>query len=86
MFAYEVWATILVLGMAFAVLYPEDTANLLKLLALVPSIVRLWVIQRLYMLKLGPRLMLDRFLMERRVKQLRRRYNSTEPTNTETKE
>jgi len=84
MLAYEIWTTIIVLGAVFAALYPEDTSNLLRLVALAPSMVRLWLIQRWFMLKLGPRLMLDNLLMRRRMSRLARRHNTDETTPEET--
>lgn len=81
MLAYEIWTTILVLGVIFAALYPDDFANFLRLLALAPAMLRLWLIQRWYMIKLRPRLALDNFLLMRRVRKLRRRYNTDETTN-----
>lgn len=83
MLAYEIWTTVLVLGMVFAALYPEDSANLIRLVALVPSMVRLWLIQRWFMLKMGPRLMLDGYMMRRRIKRIRRQYKVEETTNQE---
>lgn len=83
MLAYEIWTTVLVLGLVFAALYPEDSANLIRLIALMPSLVRLWLIQRWFMLKMGPRLMLDGYMMRRRIRQIRRQYKVEETTNQE---
>lgn len=81
--AYEIWTTILVLGVVFAALYPEDSANLIRLIALVPSMVRIWLIRRWFMLKMGPRLALDGYMMRRRIRQIRRQYKIEETTNEE---
>jgi len=77
MFAYEIWTTIAVLGIVFAVLYPEDTANLIRLIGLTSSLVRVWFLRKPMMIRLWPRLALDNFIMKLRVKQIRERYNST---------
>lgn len=86
MLAYEIWTTVLVLGVVFAALYPEDSANLIRLIALVPSLVRLWLIQRWFMLKMGPRLILDGYMMRRRIRRIRRQYKIKETTNEEENE
>ena len=83
MLAYEIWTTVLVLGVVFAALYPEDLANLIRLLALTPSMLKLWLTQRWFMLKMGPRLMLDGYMMRRRIRQIRRQYKVEETTNQE---
>lgn len=83
MIAYEIWTTVLVLGVVFAALYPEDSANLIRLIALVPSMIRLWLIQRWFMLKMGPRLMLDGYMMRRRIRRIRKQYKIEETTNEE---
>lgn len=83
MLAYEIWTTVLVLGVVFAALYPEDSANLIRLVALVPSMARLWLVQRWLMLKMGPRLMLDGYMMRRRIGRIRRQYKVEETTNQE---
>lgn len=86
MLAYEIWTTVLVLGAVFAALYPEDSANLIRLIALAPSLVRLWLIQRWLMLKMGPRLILDGYMMRRRIRRIRRQYKIEETTNEEENE
>lgn len=86
MLAYEIWTTVLVLGVVFAALYPEDSANLIRLIALAPSLVRLWLIQRWFMLKMGPRLILDGYMMRRRIRRIRRQYKVEETTNEEENE
>ena len=86
MLAYEIWTTVLVLGVVFAALYPEDSANLIRLIALVPSLVRLWLIQRWFMLKMGPRLILDGYMMRQRIRRIRRQYKIKETTNEEENE
>ena len=83
MLAYEIWTTVLVLGVVFAALYPEDLANLIRLLALTPSMLKLWLTQRWFMLRMGPRLMLDGYMMRRRIRQIRRQYKVEETTNQE---
>lgn len=83
MLAYEIWTTVLVLGVVFAALYPEDLANLIRLLALTPSMLKLWLTQRWFMLRMGPRLMLDGYIMRRRIRQIRRQYKVEETTNQE---
>jgi hypothetical protein len=77
MFAYEIWTTIAILGMVFAVLYPEDTANLIRLIGLTPSLIRVWFLRKSMMIRLWPRLALDNFMVKLRVKQIRKRHNST---------
>jgi len=84
MLSYEIWLTITLVAVTFAALYPEDTRNLLALAGLAPSVLRLWLSQRLLMLRLGPRLALDNYLMMRRVRRIRRRHNRVETTNEET--
>lgn len=86
MLAYEIWTTVLVLGVVFAALYPEDSANLIRLIALVPSMIRLWLIQRWFMLKMGPRLIFDGYMMRRRIRRIRRQYKIEETTNQEENE
>ena len=86
MLAYEIWTTVLVLGVVFAALYPEDSANLIRLIALAPSLVRLWLIQRWFMLKMGPRLILDGYMMRQRIRRIRRQYKVEETTNEEENE
>lgn len=86
MLAYEIWTTVLVLGVVFAALYPEDSANLIRLIALAPSLVRLWLIQRWLMLKMGPRLILDGYMVRRRIRRIRRQYKIEETTNEEENE
>ena len=83
MLAYEIWTTILVLGVVFAALYPEDAANIVRLLALVPSMIRLWLIQRWFMLKMGPRLIVDGWLLRRRVAKIRRQHDKAKQTTPE---
>ena len=86
MLAYEIWTTVLVLGVVFAALYPEDSVNLIRLIALVPSMIRLWLIQRWFMLKMGPRLIFDGYMMRRRIRRIRRQYKIEETTNQEENE
>lgn len=84
MLAYEIWTTMLVLGVVFVALYPEDSANLVKLLALTPSMLKIWLTQRWFMLKMTPRLVLDRHVMRRRIGQIRKQYKIEETTNDKT--
>jgi len=79
---FNAWYVAALIIASFAVLYPEDAANLLQLVALAPRLLKLWLSQRLMMARLWPRLALDGFLMRRRMSRLNRRHNNNETTNT----
>jgi hypothetical protein len=82
MFVYEFWATLLILGIVFVVLYPQDAFNLTRLASLAPKLIRVWLIQRWMMIRLKPRMMLDHYLIERRLNKIRKRHNRKETTST----
>jgi len=80
----ENWIIVGALIVVFVALYPQDATNIAALIAMIPRLARLWLSQRLMMLRLGPRLMVDTFLLRRRASAAAKRYNKLKETNQST--
>ena len=80
MLAYEIWLSVAVVAVTLAALYPTDAENIAQMIALAPRLLRLWLSQRLMMLRLGPRLALDGWRLRRRLRRLKR-HNTQETTS-----
>ena len=78
----DVWLAIVVTIIAFYIIFPEDSRNILALIGLLPSLIRLWLAERLLMLKLGPRLAVETWLMRRRAAKVRKSHDSVKQTTT----